>query len=163
LSERPSVLLGVAEAVVEVSRGLLVGADQEDIHRPTVSTEGMGTLLSTINRGCTLDKMGDTLQRVRELVRAGRVRISEHGYDELAADGISAREVLDGLEDTVLIEDYPSFGKGPCVLVRQRDRQGRAVHVVWGIPRNELSPAVLVTAYRPDPERWVDDFTRRAR
>jgi hypothetical protein len=39
-----------------------------------------------------LKEMGDTLQRVRELVRAGMVKISEHGYDELAADGISARE-----------------------------------------------------------------------
>jgi hypothetical protein len=36
--------------------------------------------------------MGDTLQRIRELARAGTVKISEHGYDELAADGISARE-----------------------------------------------------------------------
>ena len=36
--------------------------------------------------------MGDTLQRVRELARAGTVKISEPGYDELAADGISARE-----------------------------------------------------------------------
>jgi hypothetical protein len=29
------------------------------------------------------------------------------------------------------------------------------------IPRGEVSLAVLVTAYRPDPERWSDDFTRR--
>ena len=36
--------------------------------------------------------MGGTLQRVRELTRASTVKISEHGYDELAADGISARE-----------------------------------------------------------------------
>jgi len=36
--------------------------------------------------------MGDTLQRVRELARADAVKILEHGYDELAADGISARE-----------------------------------------------------------------------
>jgi hypothetical protein len=105
--------------------------------------------------------MGDTLQRVRELVRARRVRISEHGYDELGADGISAREIVEGLQDAVLIEEYPAFAKGPCVLVRQRDKRGEAVHAVWGIPRGEVSPAVLVTAYRPDPERWADDFSRR--
>ena len=105
--------------------------------------------------------MGDTLQRVRELARAGTVKISEHGYDELAADGISAREVVEGLQDALQIEEYPSFVKGPCVLVRQRDKKGNAVHAVWGIPRNEHSPAVLITAYRPDPERWAEDFSRR--
>jgi hypothetical protein len=82
--------------------------------------------------------MGDTLQRVRELVRAGRVKISEHGYDELAADGISARELAEGLQDALLIEEYPSFAKGPCVLVRQRDKQGNAVHAVWAFPGTRL-------------------------
>lgn len=105
--------------------------------------------------------MGDTLQRIRELVRAGDVKISEHGYDELVVDGISTREIVEGVQDSLLIEEYPSFGKGPCVLVRQRDRQGTAIHAVWGIPKNSISPAVLVTAYRPDPERWVDEYTRR--
>jgi hypothetical protein len=105
--------------------------------------------------------MGDTLQRIRELVRAGDVKISEHGYDELVVDGISAREIVEGVQDSLLIEEYSSFGKGPCVLVRQRDRHGAAIHAVWGIPRNGVSPAVLVTAYRPDSERWADEYTRR--
>jgi hypothetical protein len=46
-------------------------------------------------------------------------------------------------------------------LMESPDGHGNAIHAVWGIPKNELSPAVLVTAYRPDPERWVDDYSRR--
>jgi hypothetical protein len=49
------------------------------------------------------------------------------------------------------------------VLALQRDRDGSPVHVLWGIPRGETGPAVLVTAYRPDPRRWSDDLKRRAR
>ena len=45
--------------------------------------------------------------------------------------------------------------------VLQRDGIDKPIHVVWGIPRYATSPAVLVTAYRPDPERWSDDFSRR--
>ena len=60
--------------------------------------------------------MSDTLQRVREPVRAGTVKISEYGYDELAADGISAREMVEGLQDALPIEEYPSLAGGPCVL-----------------------------------------------
>lgn len=91
------------------------------------------------------------------------MRVSEHGYDESAADGIFARDVVECIAHAREVEDYPDYPKGPCVLVLEHDRDGRAVHVVRGIPRGEPGPAVLVTAYRPDPEKWTDDFTRRRR
>jgi hypothetical protein len=102
--------------------------------------------------------MGDTFRRIVELVRAGNVQISVHGYDEMAADGILAGEAIEG---AVVAKDYPDYFKGPCTLVLQRDRGGNPIHVVWGIAREQTSPAVLVTAYRPDPMHWTDDFLRR--
>jgi hypothetical protein len=107
--------------------------------------------------------VADTLELVLQLVRRGEVRISEHGYDEMAADGILATSIVNNVEDAILIEDYPSYPKGPCVLVRQRDELENYIHVVWGIPRGRSSPAVVVTAYRPDTTRWSSDFLRRER
>jgi hypothetical protein len=71
------------------------------------------------------------------------------------------KDVLAGVRDGEVIEDYPDFVKGPCVLVLQQDLQQQPIHVLWGIPKNQSKPAVVITAYRPDPERWTDDFKRR--
>lgn len=98
---------------------------------------------------------------IRALVAEGNVRVSEHGYDELAADGLLARELVEGVEAAELVEDYPYFPKGPCVLLLQRTRDGRPVHAVWGLPAGDTTPAVLVTAYLPDPEKWEPGFRRR--
>jgi hypothetical protein len=49
--------------------------------------------------------MSQTLQRIRELVAHGDVKISAHGHDELAADGILVREILASVEDAVVVED----------------------------------------------------------
>ena len=107
--------------------------------------------------------MSSTFDQIRELVRQGSVRISEHGYDELAADGILAREAVEGVSSALLVEDYPNYPKGACVLVRETDREQRHIHVVWGIPKGKTEPAVLITAYRPDPDLWENDFLRRKR
>jgi len=68
---------------------------------------------------CVIDKAtalaeSRTLDLIRQLIAAGDVRISEHGYDELAEDDILVRDLIDGIVYAAVIEDYPGFGKGPA-------------------------------------------------
>jgi len=105
--------------------------------------------------------MGAIFAKVQALARKGEIRISDHGYDELAEDDIFVREIVASVGDALVVEEYADYPKGPCVLVLQKDQDGKPIHVVWGIPKGHLGPAVIVTAYRPNPSLWSRDFLRR--
>jgi hypothetical protein len=104
--------------------------------------------------------MSEILAQVRALLSNGAIRVSRHGFQELAADDIDLNDVLAGLATAVVVEEYPTGRMEPSVLILQRDRVG-PIHVLWGVPKATGTPAILVTAYRPDPRRWSPDFTRR--
>ena len=105
--------------------------------------------------------MNKLYDKLCKLIYEGDFLISEHGYTELAEDSLTAKEVISGIEKAKIIEEYPEYPKGPCLLLLQKDSYGKPIHAVWGIPKNQEKPAVLITAYKPDPLRWDKSFTRR--
>jgi hypothetical protein len=105
--------------------------------------------------------MSALLATIQELVSLDKVRISAHGFDELAADDISFGELLESLPGAKWIEEYQDYHKGPCVLVLQSTKTQEPVHVLWGVAKNSPDEVTLITAYRPDPARWTADFLRR--
>ncbi len=105
--------------------------------------------------------MRKTFERIKELVSKHEIKISAHGYDEIAEDDIFIKDIIADVDKGIIVENYHKYPKGPCVLVLQKDRDARPIHVVWGIPKGASSPAVIITAYRPDKDMWTDNFTRR--
>ncbi len=105
--------------------------------------------------------MSATFDKVRALAAVRKVRVSQHGLIRLARRGIAVAEVAAGVAHGEPIEDYPSYHMGPAVLVLQANTAGLALHVVWGIEVGTDEPAVIVTAYRPEPAEWSADFRSR--
>jgi hypothetical protein len=69
-------------------------------------------------------------QKLADLIAAGDVRVSEHGYDALADDGLGIDDILSGVPQAVVLEEYPDFPKGAAVLVLQLGAEGNPVHAV---------------------------------
>ena len=60
--------------------------------------------------------MSRTFDKVRALVQRAQVRISDHGYDEMSNENILARDVLAGVFNGIVIEDYPNYAKDHVCL-----------------------------------------------
>ena len=58
--------------------------------------------------------MSKNLEQVRVFVARGEVRVSLHGYEELAADNVLVHDIVDGLAGAVVVEDYPDYPKAPA-------------------------------------------------
>ena len=108
--------------------------------------------------------LSETLKVIQARVVAGQIRVSEHGFRQLREDDIDLSGVISGVASAVVVEDYPNYAKGPCVLCLQRDDKGNPNHVLWGLAANNSTLATIIAAYRPAPDRWMDDLmTRRPR
>lgn len=74
--------------------------------------------------------MKSTIELIVELVGCNDVLISDHGYEEMAEENIYVSDVINNLTNAEVVEDYPDYSKGPCVLLLQKDGEGSPIHVV---------------------------------
>jgi hypothetical protein len=100
------------------------------------------------------------IDNLRQAIAANRLRITDHADEEMAADGLTLDAVLQVTTSGEIIEDYPSDHPLPSCLVLGFTQAGDPIHSVWAY--NETTGrAVLVTVYRPDPDRWSNWRVRK--
>lgn len=100
------------------------------------------------------------IQDLIDCIRNGRIRITDHADEEAQADSLSFEEIFFSVLRGEVIEDYPHSKPYPSCLVFGESFLGQPVHSVWAY-NPATNWAVLVTVYRPDPERWINGRTRR--
>jgi hypothetical protein len=105
--------------------------------------------------------METLLTTIQRLVMESKVRVSVHGFEQLAEDDISFATLLDSLATVTIVEEYQDYHKGPCILVLHELSDGLRVHALWGVAKAAPDMATLITAYRPDPAKWSSNFTKR--
>ncbi len=100
------------------------------------------------------------IKSVREAIRMHRVRITDHADEEADDDGLHLVEIYYSVEHGEIIEDYPTDRPYPSCLIFGLGPSGDPIHSVWAYNAKN-GWAVLVTVYRPDPNRWIGWRERR--
>lgn len=59
-----------------------------------------------------------------------------------------------------VIERYIEDAPFPSVLINGRTSDGGPLHVVVAM-NHEEKRLIVITAYKPDPDKWTDNFSRR--
>jgi len=95
-----------------------------------------------------------------EAIKAHRIRITDHADEEAESDQLTFDEIYFTVANGEVIEDYPDDRPYPSCLIYGNTFGGDPVHSVWAF-NNENKWAVLITAYRPDPNLWIDFRNRR--
>lgn len=100
------------------------------------------------------------IEWIIDAIRHGRIRITDHADEEAQSDSLQFDQIFSSVLRGKIIENYPEDKPYPSCLVFGQTTGREPVHSVWGFnPDNQW--AVLITVYRPDPERWIDFQQRR--
>lgn len=95
------------------------------------------------------------IENIINAIRNNRVRITDHADEEAVDDCLTYEEIYFSVIHGEIIEDYPSDKPYPSCLILGKNFSGEPIHCVWAYNPENLW-AVLITVYRPDPERWID-------
>jgi hypothetical protein len=97
---------------------------------------------------------------IREAIQAGRVRITDHAYEEANSDQLKFDEIYFSALHGSVIEEYQDDWPYPSILIFGQTFGGDPVHSVWAYNEKKRW-AVLITVYRPDPDLWIDCRVRK--
>lgn len=98
------------------------------------------------------------LNSIRKCFTSDKVVYTRHARQEMLGEEhgrIVESEVFEAIQEGEVIESYPDDEPYPSILILGKTRQGKAIHIVCAYSeQDEL--AIIITAYRPDPSRWID-------
>jgi len=100
------------------------------------------------------------LADIIDAIQAGDLRITDHAYEDANADRLKFDEIYFSVQNGVVIEEYQDDSPYPSVLIFGQTFGGDPVHSVWAYNQKKRW-TVLITVYRPDPNRWINCKVRK--
>ena len=97
------------------------------------------------------------IKGIQDKIRKGDYRFSDHAISRMIKRSILRHEVEEALCGGEIIEEYPDDKYSPSCLIYGKTVDGRDLHVQVSLP----PVVVIVTAYEPDMEEWINFRIRR--
>jgi hypothetical protein len=98
------------------------------------------------------------IDEIRAKIAAGLFEFSKYAVDQSIVRRISVEELIEAIEKSEIIEDYPEDKYGPSCLILGFTKQERPIHIQCSYPSRPLLK--IITNYEPDSDLWID-FRRR--
>ncbi len=98
------------------------------------------------------------IYHLRKHYQDDAVFITAHAAERSRQRGILSRDIRNAVENGEIIEQYPDDFPFPSCLILGKDLAGNSIHVCMS---EEGTASRIITAYRPDQEKWSDDFRTR--
>lgn len=100
------------------------------------------------------------IQVIREAILDYRFLVTDHADEEAEDDRLSFDEIFHSIFYGEIIEEYLNNKPYSRCLIYGENFAGEPIHTVWDYDQ-ETDTAILVTVYRPDPQRWLNNRIRR--
>ena len=101
------------------------------------------------------------LSQIQALASMGSILWTEHVAIRIRERGIKRADVIECINNGDIIEQYPTDMPFPSCLILGRCKADNPLHIVVGV--NWGVHCCVITAYRPDMERWENDLKTRKR
>jgi hypothetical protein len=94
---------------------------------------------------------------IKDKILSRNYRFSDHAVKRMIGRSISRQEIESAICQGETIEEYPDDKYSPSCLIYGKTDKGRDLHIQVSIPPS----VIIITAYDPDPEEWIDYKVRR--
>jgi len=85
-----------------------------------------------------------------------------HADEEAQDENLILKEIIASVIKGEVIEQYQKDKPYPSCLILGNDIKNNPVHSVWAY-NGETKASILITVYRPDPNKWMNDNKTRRR
>ena len=97
------------------------------------------------------------IKPIQDKIIESEYRISDHAVKQMIKRSITRLEIEEAVINGEIIEEYPDDKYSPSCLIYGRTKTERDLHVQLSFPPS----IIIITAYDPDSETWIDCKIRR--